>query len=132
MPRSLEPLSDDFRKLLGGHPAVAHSHNFHQALLARSDQRLLVAGKSSRERLLLFPLRVPWGKCLYPINGKGELKIDRLLCPERAVIVEGRDAFFRRNEIWRVFFRYLLDKSNDRFFWRSVVPRRQRFLRTSN
>ena len=132
MPRSFEPLSDDFRKRLGGHPAVAHSHNCHQALLARSDQRLLVAGKGSRERLLVFPLRVRGGERLYPVNGKGELKIDRLLSPQRAIVVEGGDALLNRDKLRRAFFRYLLDKSDDRFFWSGVVPRRQRLLRANN
>src|SRR4026209_1609303 len=113
MPRSLEPLSDDFRKLLSGHSAVADSHDFHQALLARSDQRLFVAGNRSRERLLVFPLRVGRGECLYPVNRKGELKIDRLLSPEGAIVVESCDSLLNRDKVRRTFFRYLLDKSND-------------------
>jgi hypothetical protein len=36
-----------------------------------------------------------WRERLYSINREGELKINRLLGPERAVIVEGCDALVR-------------------------------------
>src|SRR5437660_12601853 len=94
MPGGREPLGDDSGKFLGAHAAVAYCHDLHEALLSRSDQRLLVARKHSREGLLLFPLQMLRGECLHTVNGEGELKVDRLLRPERAVIVEGSDTLF--------------------------------------
>ena len=32
---------------------------------------------------------------LYPIDGKGELEIERLLGPERTVVIESRDPLVR-------------------------------------
>src|SRR5947208_8403477 len=118
-----EPLSHHSGKFLGAHAAMAHRHDLHEALLTRSEQRLLVARKHSCEGLLLFPFWMLWGERLYPVNGEGELKIDRLLSPERAVVVEGRDAFFWPNEVRRAGFRHPLDKVDDRLLGRSIIPR---------
>jgi hypothetical protein len=54
------------------------------------------------------------------------VEIHRLLAPERAVVIEGSDAFGGRDKIGRAFLRHLLDKLDDRLFGRSVVPRGQR------
>src|SRR5439155_4643821 len=93
-----EPFSDDSGKFLGAHAAMANRHDPHEALLTRSEQRLLVARKHSGEWLLLFPFRMLRGERLYPVNGEGELEIDRLLGPERPVVVEGRAALVKPNE----------------------------------
>ena len=59
------------------------------------------------------------------IQRERELEVERLLGPERAVVVEGRDAFRRRNEVCAAVLRHLRDKVEDRLFRRSVVPRWQ-------
>src|SRR5205807_2153884 len=127
-----EPLSDDSGKFLGAHAAMAHRHDLHEALLTRSQERLLVARKHSRERLLLFPFRMLRGERLYPVNGEGELEINRLLRPERTVVIEGRETLFGLNEIRRTFLCDALDKGNDSFLRRGVVPGWQRVLRVGN
>src|SRR6266404_3539515 len=108
-----EPLSDDSGKFFGAHAAMAHRHDLHEALLTRSEQRLLVARKHSCEGLLLFTFWMLRGERLYPVNGEGELEINRLLGPERTVIVERRDALFDRHEVRRPFLCYLLDEGDD-------------------
>src|SRR5438105_8082399 len=100
MTGSREPLGDDSGKFLGAHAAMAHCHDLHEALLSRSDQRLFVARKHSREGLLLFPFGMLRRERLYSINGEGELKINRLLGPKRAVVIKGGDALVGLNEIW--------------------------------
>jgi len=72
--------------------------------------------------MLLFPLRMLRRECLYPVNGEGELKINWLLSPERAVVIEGGDAFLRWNEIRRALFRYLFYELNNRFLGCGIVP----------
>src|SRR6266566_8781365 len=123
-----EPLSDDSGKFLGAHAAMAHRHDLHEALLTRSEQRLLVARKHSCEGLLLFPFWMLRRERLYPVNGEGELKIDRLLGPERPVVVEGRYALVKRNEVGRARLCYLLNKSDDGFLGRGVIPRWKRVV----
>jgi len=54
-----------------------------------------------------------------------ELKINRLLGPERAVVIESRDALFGLYEVGRTFFGYSLNERDDRFLRRGVVPRWQ-------
>jgi len=127
-----EPLSDDSGKFLGAHAAMAHRHDLHEALLTRSEQRLLVARKHSCEGLLLFPFWMLRRERLYPVNGEGELEINRLLGPERAVVVESRDALLWLNEIRRTFLCDTLDKGNDSFLRRGVVPEWQRVLGIGN
>jgi hypothetical protein len=107
---------------------MANRHDLHEALLTRSEQRLHVARKHSCEGLLLFPFWMLRGERLYPVNGEGELEIDRLLGPERAVVVESSNALLRPNEVRRSFLCYLLNEGNDGFLRRSVVPRRQRVV----
>src|SRR5439155_17238572 len=114
---------------LRAHAAMAHRHDLHEALLTRSEQRLLVVRKHSREGLLLFPFWMLWGERLYPVNGEGELEIDRLLGPERAVVIKSRDPFVRRDEIRRSFLRHFLDERHDRFLRCSIVPGRKGIVR---
>src|SRR5437764_13700889 len=52
-------------------------------------------------------------------------KIHWLLTPKRAVIVEGGDAFVRRNEIRRAFLRYFLDECDDGLLRPRLVPPRK-------
>ena len=65
---------------------------------------------------------------LHAVEREEQLEVHRLLAPERAVVVEGGDALGRRHEVGRAFLRHLLDKLDDGFLRRGVVPRRQRVL----
>ena len=61
------------------------------------------------------------------IEREQELKIHRLLGPERAVVVEGGDALILRHKVRRAFRCHPLDKVDDRLFpWAVVVPRGKR------
>ena len=64
-----------------------------------------------------------------PIDHELELKVDRLLGPQRAVVVEGGDPLRRRHEILRAFRRHGVHEIDDRGLGRAVVPRRERILR---
>src|SRR4029077_219110 len=64
----------------------------------------------------------------HSVNRELELKIDWLLRPERAVVIEGRDALLRPNEISRAFLCYFFNEGDHSFLRRSVVPRRQRVV----
>jgi len=62
----------------------------------------------------------------YPVERKSELDIDRLLAPERAIIIERRDALTRRNEFWRALLYHGGNEGDDRLLRGSGVPGRER------
>ena len=47
------------------------------------------------ERLAGFPFRVLGGEFLHAVEGEHRLGIKRMLDPERAILIEGRDAILR-------------------------------------
>jgi hypothetical protein len=61
-----------------------------------------------------------------PIEREGELKIIGLLGPQRAVIVEHRDAFLSGNEIGAALRCYADHKVRNGFLDRAIVPGGQR------
>ena len=91
--------SDGLGELLRRHAGMRRRHDLQQALLAGRRERLHVAFEQRLERLLGLPLRMLRRQRLDAIEREGELEIDRLLGPQRAVVVEGGDALGRRHEI---------------------------------
>ena len=63
---------------------------------------------------------------LHAVEREGQLHIHRLLDPERAVIVEGRDALLDRHEVRPALRRDACDEIEDRSLGRALVPGRQR------
>ncbi|MNC90926.1 hypothetical protein D3C83_70850 [compost metagenome] len=66
-----------------------------------------------------------WGQRLDPVDGKDRLAIDRVLDPERAVLVEGGDAVGDGNEPVVAFVGCRGDEVEDRLPGRAVVPGRK-------
>jgi hypothetical protein len=60
------------------------------------------------------------------VNRERDLEVDRLLGPQRAVVVEGGDALFDRNEIRCALRRDAGDEIGKRFFRGTIVPGGQR------
>ena len=81
-----------------------------------------VAPEQRGERLLRFPFRMPGRKLPDAIQHEEELEVHRLLGPERAVVVEDRDAFGRRHKVRPAVLRHLRDEVRDGFLCRPVVP----------
>jgi hypothetical protein len=61
----------------------------------------------------------------YTVDGEEKLKIDRLLGPQRAVVVERSDALGHRHKVRRAFLGHPFDEGDDRLFRCGVVPGRQ-------
>src|SRR5262244_1995096 len=76
-----------------------------------------------------FPLRVPGRERLHAVEGDESLEIHRLLAPERAVVVERRDARFCSDVPGAAALGHRLDELHDRVLDVAVVPRRQRIRR---
>ena len=95
---------------------------FHQALFAGCRKRLHVAFEHRLKRLGGCPFGMIWRLGLHPVEREGKLDVHRMLDPQRAVIVEHRDAFGLRHEVGRTFLAHLLDELDDRSLRRGVVP----------
>ena len=78
------------------------------------------------EGFLILPFGVLGGQRLYPIKGECQLKVHRLLRPERAVVVENGDALGRVDKFGTVLGGDLLDKLHDGPLGLTVVPGGQR------
>ena len=124
--RGREPVGDDLRELLRRHAGMRHRHQLDQSLFAGSGQRLHVAVQHRLERLLGLPFRMLRRQRLDAVEHEGELDVHRLLDPQRAVVVEGRDALIRRHEVGPALRRDARDEIGDRRLGRAVVPGRQR------
>jgi len=92
---------------------------------------LHVACEQRLEGLLLLPFRMLGRQRLDAVDDEQELEVERLLGPQRAVVVEDGDAFGGRDEVRGSILRHALDEGHDRLLRRSVVPRRQGILRLS-
>src|SRR5579862_8535828 len=67
-----------------------------------------------------------WRERLHAVENEEELHGQRLLAPERAVVVEGGDAFRHRHKVRRAFLGHLLDEGDDGLLRLAVVPRGKR------
>ena len=99
MARGREPVGDDLLELVRRHAGVGDRDELDQSLFAGCGQRLHVAVEHRLERLLGLPLRMLRRQRLHAVEREGELDVHRLLDPERAVVVEGRDALVDRHEV---------------------------------
>ena len=98
-----------------------------QALLARVAASAFMSPVEHRlERLLGLPLRVLRRQRLDAVERERELEVDRLLGPQRAVVVEDGDALGDRHEVRAALRRHARDEIGDGFLRRAVVPGRQR------
>ena len=120
--RRRNPVLDDLLELVGRHAGVSRHHDLEQGLVASREGALDVALEHGRERLLRLPLRMLRREGLDAVQCKHRLDVHRLLCPERAVVVERRDALGRRYVIRARLVRRRLHKLDDRFLRRTIIP----------
>ena len=126
--RGGDPILHDLVELVGGHARVRNHNDLPDGRFAAGERAFHVALEQRRKWLLVFPFRMLRRQRFHPIEREKELEVHRLLTPERAVVVEGRDALVRWNEVGRTFLGNLRDEFSDGFLRRAVVPRRQRVL----
>jgi hypothetical protein len=88
-------------------------HQLKNCLLAKTHQRLEVQLEQRLERLALLHGRILAGELLDPINEKKGLHLQRLLAPERAVVIKDGDAFCRWHEVWSALPRHAHDEVED-------------------
>jgi hypothetical protein len=100
-----------------------------QGFFSPGHERFRVTREQVAERLSRLPLRVLRREGLHAVERELELEVNRLLGPERAVVVERGDPFRRGHEVLPAGRRDTPDEAYDRAFGRPVVPRRQRVAR---
>ena len=122
MPGVRDPFGNELPEFFGGHAGVRRHEDFADRLFAASQRAIDVALEQGSKRLLVFPLRMQRRERLDTIERKEKLEVERLLAPERAVVVEGGDALGGGHEVRRSFARHALDKRDDRLPGRAVVP----------
>ena len=122
MLRGGQPVAHDPFELIGRHARVRRHDDFHQRFFAARQRGFHVALEERGERLLVLPFGMLRRERLHAIEREGELEIDRLLGPQRAVVVEHRDARGRRYEILAAFRGDARDEVQDGLFGRAVVP----------
>ena len=110
---------------------MSRHNNFEERVFATGKRGFQIALEEWGERFLRLPFGMLRRECLYAIECEEQLNGHRLLTPERAVVVEGRDAFGDGHEVRWAFFGHLLDEFDDGLFGLPVVPRGQRVLRVS-
>src|SRR5262245_63847573 len=98
-----QPLLNNFLKLLNRHATVRNSDNLFEILDRESQHRFAIMREDRFERLGLTPLRMLRRLRNNLVDGERKLRVIRLLNPEGAVIVEGRDALLRPNTVPRAF-----------------------------
>ena len=126
MLRGGDPVLHDLLELLGRHAGVRGHDDLADGRFAAGERAFHVALEQRGKGLFVFPLGMLRRERLHAIEREEELEIHRLLGPERAVVVEGGDAFGGRDKVWRAVLRDLSDKCDDGFLRPAVVPRRQR------
>ena len=108
------------------HAGVGHGDDLGDALLAGPGQRRHVAGDDRAEGLAVRPAGLLRREGANPVEGEGELGVDRLLHPERAVVVEHGEALLGRHEVGPTFGRRGFEEVEDGSFGGAVPPGRQR------
>jgi len=109
-------------------PACVTARTCSSPFLPGIRHRLLVAGEQPLERLLCLQCRILRRHRLGAIEREGKLEIERLFGPQRAVIVECRDALLGRHEVRPALRGHARDKVGDGFFRCAVVPGRKRVV----
>jgi hypothetical protein len=111
---------------LGRHAGVGSRYDLEQPLLAGRRQRPRIALEHRLERLRVLPFRVLRRQRLDAVEREGKLEIDRLLGPQRAVVVERGDPLLGWDEVRPALLGHRLDEFDDRLLGRALVPGRQR------
>jgi hypothetical protein len=103
--------------------------DLHETLDSHLAHSVQVALEQTLEGLLGLPFRMLRREFLHPIEREEDLRVRRILQPERPVVVERRDALGRLDVVSATLVRYRLDKLYDRLLCGPGVPRRQRIAR---
>src|SRR5688572_12881815 len=126
MPRCVNPVANDRLEFFRGVACVRRRHELEQSTLASGGHGLHVAVEDSLERLLLLPLWMLRRQGFDAIERERNLNVDRLLGPQRAVVVERGDPLGDLNEVGPALLSYFRDEVDDGLLGSGVIPGGQR------
>jgi hypothetical protein len=102
------------------------NHDFEYRVFATRKCAFHIAFEQRGERLLGLPLRMLGRKRLYVVEREKQVDVQRLLSPQRAVMIERGDALVRRHKVGLPFLRHLCHEFDDRLFGLAILPGRKR------
>ena len=113
-------------------PAWVAMTMLEDGVFAAGQRAFHVALEQRGERLFVLPLGMLRRQRLHAVEREEELEIHRLLGPQRAVVVEGGDAFGGRHEVRARLPGDFRDECDDGLLGLAVVPGGQRVLGMGN
>jgi AcrR family transcriptional regulator len=122
MLRPGKPFTRHAIERLHRHPGVGRKEQFLHALLAEGLQRRRIVLEQRLERLALPERGVLRRQVLDVIDQEEHLRLQRVLAPERPVVVERSDAIGERNVPRTARLRHARDEIDDHGFRRAIVP----------
>ena len=99
MLRGRDPVSNNLLELRSCHAGVRGHDNLQEGMFAACERAFHVTFKQRRKGFLCFPFRMLRRKRLHALKREEELEIQRLLTPERPVVIESGNAFLRRDKV---------------------------------
>ena len=126
MLRGRDPVGDELLELVRRHAGMRGHHDLENGRFAARNRAFHIPLEQRGKRFLVLPLRMLRRERLHSVERKQELKIHGLLGPQRAVVIEGGDAFCRRHELRPPFLRDFRDKFDEGLLRRTVIPRGKR------
>ena len=122
----VRPIGRDRVERLDRHPGMGREHDRLEVAQGELADRRAVAGQHGLERLLLLPLGMLGRQRHHPVEREHHLAVDRVLDPQRAVLVEGGEPVLERDEVRAAGLRGGTDQVEDSLLGRAGVPGRQR------
>ncbi len=123
--RFRDPFGDLVAERVDVHAGQGRGGDLDQRLEAQLRDRFAIPRQHGAERLDLGKLGLRLHQRRHAIEAIDELRIDRMLDPQRAVLVEGRDPLRKRHEAWACGVSRRMDEFDDRILRRPGIPRGQ-------
>ncbi|MNZ94098.1 hypothetical protein D3C78_1131990 [compost metagenome] len=123
---TVQPAANTLGIFLCSHATVGQRQQLHQTRFARLDQRFHVIGQHRLDGGILLPLGVIGGESLDLVDGELQLKGQRCLRPEGAVVVKDHIALVDRNKGAGTRLSRALHPSLDGLLGRGILPGRER------
>ena len=120
-----DPFGDLVAECVDVHSGQGRGGDLDQRFEAELRDGFAIAGQHGAERLDLGQLGLRLYERRHAIEAIDKLRIDRVLDPERAVLVEGRDAVRERHEVGARGVGRRVDEFDDRVLSGPRVPRGQ-------
>ena len=112
-----QPLPGEFQKVGLAHTGMSCKDDFGPVFLRKMCHCRQIVGEDRLEWFLVSPFWVLRCQGMHAVECKDGLGVNRMLNPQRSILVEGGDTVFRR---------YLVgggaDEVQDRLFCRPIVP----------